>query len=269
MAARPNTLRTLEYGKKLVDNQLSRLNDMIAMAEKVLADNKTLTPEDISGYKACIATGKKQITLLARLAEISLPAVTVTTARKRGRPSKSELEQLAAARGEKPAKQPKLTKAELAAAQASIAATTAALAAVTPKKRGRKSKATIAAEAAAAAALAAAPAPKKRGRPAKVKTETPDVVVHVTASKVVQGPITKKRGRPAKVKSDLPEAVEVVQSAADAPKRAPRKPKSPTPAINVAPITEGEPVKRGPGRPKGSKNKVTLLNGQNAEVVTA
>lgn len=267
MAARPNTLRTLEYGKKLVDNQLSRLNDMIAMAEKVLADNKTLTPEDISGYKACIATGKKQITLLARLAEISLPTVTVTTARKRGRPSKSELEQLAAARGEKPAKQPKLTKAELAAATASIAATTTALAAVMPKKRGRKSKATIAAEAAAAAALAAAPAPKKRGRPAKVKTETPGEIVHVTASKVVQGPITKKRGRPAKVKSD--ETVEVVQSAADAPKRAPRKPKSPTPAINVAPITEGEPVKRGPGRPKGSKNKVTLLNGQNAEVVTA
>ena len=260
MAARPNTLRTLEYGKKLVDNQLSRLNDMIAMAEKVLADNKTLTPEDISGYKACIATGKKQITLLARLAEISLPTVTVTTARKRGRPSKSELEQLAAARGEKPAKL--LATAIKAAMAAPSILRTVMPATPVPKKRGRKSKATIAAE-------AAAPAPKKRGRPAKVKTETPDVVVHATASKVVQGPITKKRGRPAKVKSDLPEAVEVVQSAADAPKRAPRKPKSPTPAINVAPITEGEPVKRGPGRPKGSKNKAALLNGQNAEVVTA
>lgn len=259
MAARPNTLRTLEYGKKLVDNQLSRVNDMIAMAEKVLADNKTLTPEDISGYKACIATGKKQITLLARLAEVQLPTVTVTTARKRGRPSKAELEQLAAARGEKPAKQPKASKAAAVAA-AVVAPVTA------PKKRGRKSKATIAAEAAAAAALAAAPVPKKRGRPAKVKTEAP-VQAAPAASKVSQDPPAKRRGRPAKVKSDLPEAVEAVLSA-EAPKRAPRKPKSPTPAINVAPITEGEPVKRGPGRPKGSKNKVTL-NGQNAEVVTA
>lgn len=267
MAARPNTLRTLEYGKKLVDNQLSRINDMIAMAEKVLADNKTLTPEDISGYKACIATGKKQITLLARLAEISLPTVTVTTARKRGRPSKSELEQLAAARGEKPATKAKLLAAGiLKAMTAPSILSTVMPATPVPKKRGRKSKATIAAEAEAAAVLAAAPAPKKRGRPAKVKTETPVAVVQTT-SKVNQDPPAKKRGRPAKVKSD--ETVEVVQSAADAPKRAPRKPKSPTPAINVAPITEGEPVKRGPGRPKGSKNKVTLLNGQNTEVVTA
>jgi hypothetical protein len=263
MAARPNALRTLEYGKRLVDNQLKRLGEMILMADKVLQESKTLTADDVAGYKACISTAKKQVAILSKLTDIPLPNIAEAPARKRGRPSKSELTQLAVARGEKPAKL--IAKAIKAAMAAPSILPTVMPATPVPKKRGRKSNATIAAEAAAAAALAAAPVPKKRGRPAKVKTETVEVSAPV-ASKVVQGPPAKKRGRPAKVKSD--EAVEVVQAATDAPKRATRKPKSATPAINVAPITEGEPVKRGPGRPKGSKNAPKLLNGQHTEIIS-
>lgn len=244
MAARPNTLRTLEYGKKLIDNQLSRLNDMIAMAETVLSENKTLTPGDIAGYKACIATGRKQITLLTRLSDMGLPSVDVTTSRKRGRPSKAELEQLAAARGERVAKP--------------VVASAPAVLANAPKKRGRKSKAAIAAEA-AAAMVQQVNAPKRRGRPPKAQPV-------IEAAEETKAP-AKRRGRPPKVKSDA--VVEMVQSDTDTRKRVGRKPKPVAPEINTAAIEEGAPVKRGPGRPKGSKNKVNVINGQNAEVVAA
>ena len=228
------------------------------MADKVLQESKTLTADDVAGYKACISTAKKQVAILSKLTDIPMPAIAEAPARKRGRPSKSELTQLAVARGEKPAKL--IAKAIKAAMAAPSILPTVMPATPVPKKRGRKSNATIAAE---AAAIALAAAPKKRGRPAKVK---PAVVIAAPVSKVNQDPPAKRRGRPAKVKSDA--FVEVVLSAVDAPKRAPRKPKSATPAINVAAITEGEPVKRGPGRPKGSKNAPKLLNGQHTEIIS-
>lgn len=237
MAARPNTLRTLEYGKRLVDNQLARLNEMIAMAEKVLVENKTLTPEDIAGYKACIAIGKKQITQFTKLAEIALPAVAPAPARKRGRPSKAELEQLASARGEKVAKASTVNAVKAKAAPTATAAAPVAPVAAEPKKRGRKPKAVEA----VAAPVVAAPteAPKKRGRPPKAKAET------VTAA-----------------------PVQAVAAPAEAPKKRGRPPKSAAvPAVNVATVATDAAPKRGPGRPKGSKNKV--LNGQNAEVQPA
>jgi len=257
MAARPNALRTLEYGKRLAANQIKRLDEMVKMTTAVLEENKTLTGSDIAGYKACIAAANKQLTQYRKLDELQLPVIAEPSPRKRGRPSQSDLQAIAATHGKK------------GAARTQALATPVVITA--PKKRGRKSKAEIAAiEAMAAAALAAAtPVPKKRGRPAKVKTETV-----AAAPAVNQGPPAKRRGRPPKVKSLEPEAdsdvsVEMVQSEADAPKRAPRKPKSVTPEINVAPIGEdGEPVKRGPGRPKGSKNAPKMLNGQHAEIIT-
>ncbi len=252
MAARPNTLRTLEYGQKLVANQLTRLNDMIAMAEKVLAENKTLTPGDIANYKACIATGRKQITQLTKLSEIPIPTAAPVAPRKRGRPSREELEQLAVARGEKkPAK-----------AAAPVATVTPI--ADAPKKRGRKSKAEIAA--AEAAALAAA-APKRRGRPPKAQAP-----VAVTAAPVAATPAepAKKRGRPPKAKV---QAAPPVVITGEAPKRRGRPPKAAV-AVEAAAQTQqvveatDAPVKRGPGRPKGSKNK-PVMNGQNTDVQAA
>jgi len=260
MAARPNALRTLEYGKRLAANQIKRLDEMVKMTTAVLEENKTLTGSDIAGYKACIAAANKQLTQYRKLDELQLPVIAEPSPRKRGRPSQSDLQAIAATHGKK-------GTAHVVAAPAAIAGA--------PKKRGRKSKAEIAAaEALAAAMLAAAtPVPKKRGRPAKVKTEA---IATAPAPTVNQGPPAKRRGRPpgGKNKStvtetDSDETVEVVQSAADAPKRAPRKPKSVTPEINVASIGEdGEPVKRGPGRPKGSKNISKSLNGQHSEIIT-
>jgi hypothetical protein len=256
MAARPNALRTLEYGKRLAENQIKRLDEMVKMTTSVLEENKTLTAADVAGYKACIAAANKQLVQLRKLDELPLPVIAETSPRKRGRPSQADLLSIAATHGKKGA-----VRAQAVAAPVAVVAA--------PKKRGRKSKAEIAAaEALAAAMLAAAtPVPKKRGRPAKAKTET------VVAATVNQGPPAKRRGRPPKVKSLETEAddapVEVVQSAADAPKRAPRKPKSVTPEINVALIGEsGEPAKRGPGRPKGSKNVPKMMNGQHAEIIS-
>lgn len=262
MAARPNALRTIEYGKRLATNQIKRLDEMVKMTTAVLEENKTLTASDIAGYKACIAAANKQLTQFRKLDELQLPVIAEPSPRKRGRPSQADLQTIAATHGKKGA-----ARAHTAPVVA------AALIMGAPKKRGRKSKATIAAEAAAIAALAAMPVPKKRGRPAKAKTEA---VAAAPAAAVNQGPPAKRRGRPPKVKSldaeketDSGATLEVVQSAADAPKRAPRKPKSVTPEINVAAIGEdGEPVKRGPGRPKGSKNISKTLNGQHAEIIT-
>jgi hypothetical protein len=260
MAARPNALRTIEYGKRLASNQIKRLDEMVKMTTAVLEENKTLTASDIAGYKACISAANKQLTQFRKLDELTLPVIAEPSPRKRGRPSQADLQTIAATHGKKGA-----TRAQVAAAPVVIVSA--------PKKRGRKSKAEIAAiEAMAAAALAAAtPVPKKRGRPAKVKT---DAVTAAQAATVNQGPPAKRRGRPPKVKSteaetDSGATLETVQSAADAPKRAPRKPKSATPEINVAAIGEdGEPVKRGPGRPKGSKNISKSLNGQHSEIIT-
>jgi hypothetical protein len=264
MAARPNALRTLEYGKRLAENQIKRLDEMVKITTAVLNENKTLTGSDIAGYKACIAAANKQLTQYRKLDELQLPVIAEPSPRKRGRPSQSDLQATAATRGKKfAAAFAEATKKALA--HPSVISRIVTPVDGAPKKRGRKSKAEIAAiEALAAAALAAAtPAPKKRGRPAKVKTEA------ITAAPA------KRRGRPpgSKNKStvaetDSDETVEMVQSETDAPKRAPRKPKPAAPEINVAPIGEdGEPIKRGPGRPKGSKNIPKLLNGQHAEII--
>lgn len=260
MAARPNALRTLEYGKRLAENQIKRLDEMVKMTTSVLEENKTLTAADVAGYKACIAAANKQLVQLRKLDELPLPVIAETSPRKRGRPSQADLLSIAATHGKKGA-----VRAQAVAAPVAVVAA--------PKKRGRKSKAEIAAaEALAAAMLAAAtPVPKKRGRPAKAKT---DAIAAAPAATVNQGPPAKRRGRPPKVKSLETEAdddapVEVVQSAADAPKRAPRKPKSVTPEINVALIGEsGEPAKRGPGRPKGSKNVPKMMNGQHTDIIS-
>lgn len=269
MAARPNALRTLEYGQRLVENQLNRLDEMVQMVDKVLQDNKTLTAKDVAAYKACTTAAKKQIGLFTKITEIPLPVIPEEPARKRGRPSQADLALIASTHGKKSANAANAVKVKAVVAVAAPAV----VAAAAPKKRGRKSNATIAAEAAAAEALlaAATPAPKKRGRPAKAKSETkPEAVV--TAAVVNQGPPAKRRGRPPKVirEDDEPDAsMAAVQPEDDEPVRITRKPKSVTPAFNVIAITEGDPVKRGPGRPKGSKNKPTLMNGQNAEIVSA
>ena len=209
MAARPNTLRTLEYGVRLAENHIKRLNEMIAMVERALDDNRLLTPEDINTYKQSIRAAKKQLTACTKLGEVEIPKGSTSTQRKtRGRPSKAELEGLAASRGEKPkrGRKPKAEVVEAAPkkrgrkpkAEAVEAAPkrrgrkpkaeAAPVPEVPKKKRGRPSKADIAARE-AAAALAAAP--KRRGRPPKAKT--------VEASATTATP--KRRGRPPKANS--------------------------------------------------------------------
>jgi len=271
MAARPNALRTLEYGQRLVENQLNRLEEMVQMVDNVLQDNKTLTAKDVAGYKACTAAAKKQSVLFTKIMDIPLPVIPEEPARKRGRPSQADLALIASTHGKKGVST-NAVKTTVAATTATAATAPKAVAADAPKKRGRKSNATIAAEAAAAEALlvAATPVPKKRGRPAKAKSETKSEAV-VAAPVVSQG-LPKRRGRPPKIireDNEQDETVVAVQSKDDAPIRVTRKPKSVTPAFNVSAISEGEPVKRGPGRPKGSKNKPALMNGQNAEIVSA
>lgn len=203
MAARPNTLRTLDYGKRIADNQCKRLGETIAMAEKVIAENKTLTPADIASYKACISAAKKQIAVFSKLAEFVLPEATEPVARKRGRPSKGELEKLSAARGDKKAVAP---VTDISAA---------------PKKRGRPPKAKDAAAVSAASTPDAAP--KRRGRPPKVQS------VPVAEVPVQQ----KRRGRPPKAKADavaVPAAIVVKpvvdsDSGIDNQKKKPGRPK--------------------------------------------
>lgn len=245
MAARPNALRTLEYGKRLVENQIARLEEMINMTESVLAESKTLTGSDIAGYKACIATANKHLTQFRKINEIAIPDIAEPEPRKRGRPSQAELAAIASTRG-KPGKgaavKPALTQAVVSPTVAPVDG---------PKKRGRKSKATLEAEAAAAAMLAAAPVPKKRGRPAKVKTEAVQGTENVAVSGVDQGPAAKRRGRPPK--QPVMDSGETLLT---------------SPAINTVGISETEPVKRGPGRPKGSKNAPKLLNGQHTEIIS-
>lgn len=253
MAARPNALRTLEYGKRLVENQIARLEEMINMTESVLAESKTLTGSDIAGYKACIATANKHLTQFRKINEIAIPDIAEPEPRKRGRPSQAELAAIASTRG----KAGKGTAAALISAAITKAMAQPSIISqlVTPvdgpKKRGRKSKATLAAEAAAAAVLAAAPVPKKRGRPAKVKADAVQSTENVAVSGVDQGPAAKRRGRPPKQPTTDSEETLLT-----------------SPAINTVGISETEPVKRGPGRPKGSKNAPKLLNGQHTEIIS-
>jgi hypothetical protein len=226
MAARPNALRTLEYGKRLVENHVKRLNEMLSMVTNALEENKTLTPEDIAGYKACVAAGKKQLTQFAKIAEIEVPAIKPPAPRRRGRPARAELEKLAAARGEKPAK-----RAKAAAATASASE---------PKKRGRKPKAVAAPAKDATETIVP---PKRRGRPPKVQ---------VAASAAVPQDAPKKRGRKPKALAAAPtvDSTELTT----------------TPSAVTITHVEGIEAPKRRGRPKGSKNKVSL-NGHNTDIL--
>jgi hypothetical protein len=215
MAARPNTLRTLEYGVRIAVNHTTRLNDMVSMAERALQDNQLLTPEDISVYKQSIRIAKKQLTLCAKLAELAIPTGSTSSKRKtRGRPSKAELESLATARGEKVAKaKPAAPKPRKPRAQAKAAPVVEA---APKKKRGRPSKADIAARETLAAAEQAPK--KKRGRPSKA-----DIAAREILAAAEQAP-KKRRTRKATA----------APVTADAPKRKPGRPRKNTNSVATA-----------------------------------
>lgn len=186
MAARPNALRTLEYGQRLVSNHLSRLESMLDMVAVTLEENKTLTPADVAAYKACYAAGKKQLTQFRKIQEINLPDIPDTQPRRRGRPTRDELTKLAVARGEKrPVAQ----------------SVTTAVATAAPKRRGRPPKN----KPAEVVEVVEAVAPKRRGRKpksAEAVATTPTAVASAHAG-VASGlgayadvPVKKKRGRP-------------------------------------------------------------------------
>lgn len=140
MAARPNSRRTLEYGHRIAGKHIQRLEDMILMTEKALAENKLLTPAEVQAYKECVKHARKQVTLFQKVETLGVPAVdTATVRRKRGRPSKAELEALGVvkpAKAPKAAKQPKAVKAPKAA-KAPKAKATKTAPVEAPKRRGR------------------------------------------------------------------------------------------------------------------------------------
>jgi len=215
MAARPNSQRTLEYGLRLATNHLTRLDEMMEMTERALEENRLLSPEDVTAYKACLRAGKKQRTQFRKVLDIALPAVnTATTRRKRGRPSKAELAELDAQRNGK----------------------AAAKSAAPPRRRKRKS---------IAVPVEAAPA-QKRGRPKGSKNK-PKVVAEAAAP--------KKRGRPkgSKNKPKVVEVVATAPKKRGRPKGS--KNKSKTSNGMSASNGAADPAKRKRGRPKGSKNK--------------
>lgn len=199
MAARPNSQRTLEYGRRLAANHLERLAEMVEMTERALRENLLLSPEDVAGYKACLRTAKKQTAKFQQILDIDVPSVnTSTTRRKRGRPSKAELAVLEGARTGKPVRKARKAKA------------TPVAEAPAPKRRGRPkgSKNKTAAEPVVAvkrrgrppgsknksnATEAVAAAPKRRGRPkgSKNKTKAASAAPAANVTKT-----TRKRGRP-------------------------------------------------------------------------
>lgn len=181
MAARPNSKRTLEYGVRLATNHLARLDDMIEMSQRALDENRLLTPEDVYAYKQCIRAGKKQATQFRKILQIAIPDVdTATTRRKRGRPSKEELEELAEAREEAPKAKPKRRRRRKAAAATEEEAPTP------PKrKRGRpkgsKNK-----------------TKRKPGRPkgSKNKPKTDTATAATAEAPATEAPKRRRRGRP-------------------------------------------------------------------------
>lgn len=94
MAARPNTLKTLKYGKRIAENHIERIHEMIRMAEDAIAYNQLLTSKDVDAYKACIKTGKVQLRHYERIAQLELPVVKTARKRRRGRPTKADLRRL-------------------------------------------------------------------------------------------------------------------------------------------------------------------------------
>ncbi len=296
MAARPNALRTLAYGRRLAENHLIRLREMIAMTENALQLNKTLTADDVAGYRACIIMGKNQIKKFEDIAGGQLPAVDLTTKRGRGRPSDQEYEQLAVSRqvpnvqvqaAPRRGRPPKNEAPPIQAIAPAISTPEAQ-----PKRRGRPPKNPQ--PVAQVQQPVPVATPKRRGRPPK----NPQVV-ELQAPEVQQVAQPKRRGRPPKNAQQV--IPQVIQEAA--PKRRGRPPKNPQPVVeqtpapvarkkrvakapaepasvavqqpaapkrrgrppkvNTAPISDAVPVKRGPGRPPGSKNKPKVINGQN------
>jgi hypothetical protein len=187
MAARPNTVRTLDYGRRLAANHISRLNEMIEMATRVIDENQLLTPEDITRYHDCIKVGRKMSTLFGKVADLPIPNFDSSTPRRnRGRPSNAELATLQAMReGTKKKGRPKKAVAEAAPKKRGRPAKAKVETTETPKKRGRPPKVT---------AEATDAAPKRRGRPPKAKTAPIEETVQ-----------PKRRGRPPKVQA-APEA---------------------------------------------------------------
>lgn len=196
MAARPNTVKSLQVGQQLAENQVKRLGETIAKASGVLENNPKLTVDEVGEYKAAIRAGKKMITAFERVAKIDVPngkSNGVTAApKKRGRPSKAKVE----AAPEEPQKKrgrPRKVQPEVEAVTASA-----------PKKRGRPRKVQPEAE-----APVVSQGPKRRGRPPKAKVEA----APAEAPKA-------KRGRPKGSKNNV-QAVEAVTEVveADTPKK--------------------------------------------------
>jgi hypothetical protein len=206
MAARPNSLRTLEYGVRLASNHLDRLEEMIEMTERALEHNRLLSPEEHKGYKTCVQVAKKQRAQFRKVLEIELPDVdTTTTRRKRGRPSNAELEALHAARSGTPvkAKKPKLST----------------------KKQSKTAEATE------------TPVPRKRrGRPKKVAVETVTETMETADTPVPR----KRRGRPKKVKAVVETAVASTETPVPRKRRG-RKKTVATATTETAPRKRGRP----------------------------
>lgn len=161
MAARPNPTKSLEYGKRLAENHIERLNDTLQKLE----NNIGLSAEENTLYKQSARTAKKMITAFTKVAGLDIPVLAAAPAATNG----------AATNGAAPKRRGRPPKAKVEAVQPTVE--------VVKKKRGRPPKVKT-----AEVAVAAEPVKKKRGRPPKVKT------AEVAATP--EEPAKRKRGRP-------------------------------------------------------------------------
>jgi hypothetical protein len=179
MSARPNTARTLTYGHTLASAQLDRLERAQEMAEYALANNKLLTPDEITAYKAAITLVRKQAGMFGKLVDLAIPSNLIpATKRRPGRPSAQELAAIQKGKGGRVvvAQATKTTKDKVKAGK--TAKTAKAAKTVKPVSRGN----TVKKASDANHVSGGNSAPKRRGRPPKAKNVVDTSVTTVTVN---------------------------------------------------------------------------------------
>jgi hypothetical protein len=149
------------------------------MAEYALANNKLLTPDEITAYKAAIALVRKQAGMFGKLVDLAIPSNLIpATKRRPGRPSAQELAAIQKGKGGRVvvAQATKTTKDKVKAGKA--AKTAKAAKTVKPVSRGN----TVKKASDVNHVSGGNSAPKRRGRPPKAKNVVDTGVTTVTVN---------------------------------------------------------------------------------------
>jgi hypothetical protein len=149
------------------------------MAEYALANNKLLTPDEITAYKAAIALVRKQAGMFGKLVDLAIPSNLIpATKRRPGRPSAQELAAIQKGKGGRVvvAQATKTTKDKVKAGK--TAKTAKAAKTVKPVSRGN----TVKKASDANHASVGTSTPKRRGRPPKAKNVVDTSVTAVTVN---------------------------------------------------------------------------------------